>query len=200
MPSTPITPHLFPRLVITPSFPAHLPLPPDPEWHTGKGNEGCDQYRTASSCCSFLLTLFPCFSMGLPQALQSFMKYHMLQSGLHGLLGHHLLHCGLSARCPKHLLPFSHLSVAGLVLTLFPSLLTAVQYFVLSQVSFPRGAVAVPEGFRCALWMVGCSCLELAVSIPGQPWLPLMESTPAPSHGQCLGNDTQRSNLSKRRG
>lgn len=41
------------------------------------------------------------------------------------------------------------------------------------------------------------SCLELAVSIPGQPWPPLREASPAPSHGQCLGDDTLCSNVAK---
>lgn len=144
MSSTPIALRLFPRLFTTSLFPAHLPLPPIPEWHSGRGNGDCDQYRTASACCSFLLTLFPGSSMGFPQALQSFRKYHMLQRSLHGLLGHSLLHHGLSACGLKHLLHFSHLSVTGLVLTLFSSLLAAGQRFALSRLSFPRGAVTVP--------------------------------------------------------
>lgn len=62
-------------------FPSHIIFPqahyhffisssstssPHPEWHSGKGNEACDQDRTACPCCSFLFTLFSVPGMGLP--------------------------------------------------------------------------------------------------------------------------------------
>lgn len=61
MPSTPITPHLFPRLIITSSFPAHLPLPPTLSGTVGK------VMRAVISTGQLLRLLFPPHTFSLFQ-------------------------------------------------------------------------------------------------------------------------------------
>lgn len=160
MPSTPIAPHLFPRIIIiiTSLFTAHLPLPPPhPEWHSGKGDGGINTEQLLPA--ALLPHTFPVPSMGLPQVLQSFRKYHMLQSGLHGLLGHNLLHCGPSAWDLQHLVHFSHLSVTGLVLAFFLPPYCCAMFCPFSKVlsvSVPRDSAMPCGGWVGAAWSWLC--------------------------------------------
>lgn len=195
MPSTPIAPHLFPRLIIiiTSLFAAHLHLlPPHPEWHSGKGDGGCDQYRTASSCCSFLLTLFPCSKHAVSpgsavlQEIPHAPEWSPWAVGAPAALWYLCL--GPAAPCA---LLSSQCHRTGS--RFFPPSLLLCNVLPFLRWLFPEVLfVSVPEELSHALWRVGWSFLELAVSIPGQ--------TPAPSHGQWLGNDTPCSNLSETRG
>lgn len=182
--------HLFPRLVTTYLFPAHLPLPPRHEWRSGKGSGGCDQYRTASPCCSFLLTLFPGPSMGFSQALQSFRKYHMLQSGLHGLLRH---------SCSTLVSQLGAWSTSCTSLTwvpqdwfshFFPPSLLLGNVLSFLECLFPEVLSLCPRGSAMPSWSCGTGCVHPRAAL----------ATPAPSPGQCLGRDTLCSNLSKTRG
>jgi len=57
------TPPFFPGSTSLPDLP-----PPPPEQCRGLGNGGCSQFRMLGLCCSFLLTLLSCSSVGaLPQ-------------------------------------------------------------------------------------------------------------------------------------
>lgn len=80
-------PHLFPRLIITLSFPAHLPLPPPrPEWHSGK-HGGLWSVQNSFSLPLFHPHAFLLLQRGPSQVLQSFRKHSVLSCGLCGLQG-----------------------------------------------------------------------------------------------------------------
>lgn len=58
--------------------------------------------------------------------------------------------------------------------------LTAGQRFALSYTGFPHGSAVVAVGLSCALWWVGWSRLEPAVSGSGQPQPLLTEAALQP--------------------
>jgi len=69
------TPPFFPGLT---SLPNSLPAPP--EWHRGMGNGACGQVITPWLCRSFLLTLYPCPSVGPFHGVQP-LRNRLLQRG-----------------------------------------------------------------------------------------------------------------------
>lgn len=189
MPSTPIAPHLFPRIiiVITSLFTAHLPLPPPhPEWHSGKGDGGINTEQLLPAALSS--SHFPCSKHGSSPGSAVLQKIPHAPEWSPWAVGAQLaalwsLCLGPAAPCAL-LSPQCHRTGSRFFP---PSLLLC------NVLPFLKSAVCQrAEGLSHALWRVGWSCLELAVSIPGQH--------PAPSHGQCLGNDILCSNLSETRG
>lgn len=82
--------HYFPGLNFAPSLPA--PLPPCSRTLQGDGEWTFGSVQTAPLCHSFLLTLFPCSSVG-PHGLQFASEKPDPLWSLHGLRGN-LLHCG----------------------------------------------------------------------------------------------------------
>lgn len=110
-----------------------------------KANGGCGQSVTAPFCLFFPCTLLPCFSIGPLHRLQSF-RINLLWPGVfHRLQYGCLLCCGLSMGCrvmPDSTSPLQGLQgfpgaplslmwvLAGLFLTVFPSLLGSVLPFL----------------------------------------------------------------------
>jgi len=66
-------------------------LPPSPKQHSRTGNGGCSQPIMHCLCCSFLLTLFPCSSVGShpwETALHELSQYGSFPWVLHELVEH----------------------------------------------------------------------------------------------------------------
>lgn len=116
----------------------------------------------------------------------------------------YLLPCGLSRRCSpsgnihllhsgppqaaksllqhlKHFLPssfFDH-DVPGLLITLFPSLLTATKCFPFFEIRFPRGTSSMAGAQLCHAW-ISWGHLELFMSVMAQPQPLLIDPVPQP--------------------
>lgn len=135
MPSTPIAPHFFPGSLSLLYFQLIYHFTPTPSGTVGR------VIRTVISTGQLLPAALSSSHLSLSRAWVFPRLCPMLQSGLHGLLG-----CTLVSLPGAWSSSFSYLSIIGLVLTLFSSLLTAVQRFALSQVSSCSSAVTVPRG------------------------------------------------------
>lgn len=164
MPSAPIAPHLFPRLIITSLFPAHPPLPPTLSGTVGRVMGAVIStgrlLPAALSSSHFSLSqawVFP----RLCSPSDNITCSRVVSMGFWGTTC-----CTVVSLLGAWSTSFSHLSVTGLILMLFSSLITAVRHCALSQVSFPRSAVTVPWGGGMELSGPGCVHPRAALGSP----------------------------------